>query len=62
MVEPELAKIEMDSFFNAAKLWDLLVGKILIAFFGWNAYVSFTGLTYIEYKTLLETNIAITNE
>ena len=28
-----------------------------MAFFGWNCYVAFSGLTYLEYKNLLERNV-----
>ena len=43
-------------FYTFAKFWDLLIGKALMAFFGWNMYVASTGLTYIEYKNLMELN------
>ena len=43
------------NFFYFCKMWDLLVGKAMMAFFGWNCYVAFTGLSYLEYKNLLET-------
>lgn len=36
-------------------MWDLLIGKAMMAFFGWNCYVAFTGLSYLEYKNILET-------
>ena len=36
-------------------MWDLLIGKAMMAFFGWNCYVAFTGLSYLEYKNVLET-------
>ena len=41
-------------FFYFCKLWDLLIGKIMLAFFGWNCYVAMTGLTFLEFKNLLE--------
>jgi len=43
-------------------MWDLLVGNAMIAFFGWNCYVAMSGLTYLEYKNLLETNSRIVNK
>lgn len=42
-------------------MWDLLLGKALIAFFGWNGYVASTGLTYLEYKNMLELNAKAAN-
>jgi len=50
------------SFLYFAKMWDLLVGNAMIAFFGWNCYVAMSGLTYLEYKNLLETNSRIVNK
>ena len=43
-------------------MWDLLVAKMMMAFFGWNVYVSFSGLTYLEYKNLLETRAKVINK
>lgn len=48
-------------FYYFAKMWDLLVGKCMMAFFGWNCYVAFSGLSYLEYKNLLETRAAMIN-
>ena len=48
-------------FFYFCKMWDLLVGKAMMAFFGWNCYVAFTGLSYLEYKNLLETRAKAIN-
>ena len=48
-------------FFYACKMWDLLVGKAMMAFFGWNCYVAFSGLSYLEYKNLIETRAKIIN-
>ena len=42
-------------------MWDLLIGKAMMAFFGWNCYVAFTGLSYLEYKNLLEINARRSN-
>ena len=42
-------------------MWDLLVGKAMMAFFGWNCYVAFSGLSYLEYKNLLETRAKMIN-
>lgn len=42
-------------------MWDLLIGKVMMAFFGWNVYVAFSGLTYLEYKNLLETRAKMIN-
>ncbi len=52
--EPALKESEWIGFFYFCKMWDLLVGKAMMAFFGWNCYVAFSGLTYLEYKNLLE--------
>ena len=41
-------------FFYFCKLWDLLIGKVMMAFFGWNFYVATSGLTFLEYKSVLE--------
>lgn len=61
----EQEKVIVDSdwvnFFYFCKMWDLLIGKAMIAFFGWNCYVAFTGLSYLEYKNLLETRAKIIN-
>jgi len=32
----------------------MLIGKLMIAFFGFNMYVMLTGFTFLEYKFLLE--------
>ena len=32
-----------------------------MAFFGWNCYVAFSGLSYLEYKNLLETRAKMIN-
>jgi hypothetical protein len=42
------------TFYTFGKFWDLLVGKAMMAFFGWNLYVASTGMTYIEYKNAIE--------
>ena len=42
------------ALFTFGKFWDLLVGKAMMAFFGWNLYVASTGMTYIEYKNAIE--------
>ena len=50
------------TFYYFSKMWDLLVAKMMMAFFGWNVYVSFSGLTYLEYKNLLETRAKVINK
>jgi hypothetical protein len=47
-------KHRLSLLFTFAKFWDLLVGKAMMAFFGWNLYVASTGLTYIEFKNAME--------
>ena len=49
------------NFFYFCKMWDLLIGKAMMAFFGWNCYVAFTGLSYLEYKNILETRAKMIN-
>lgn len=49
-------------FYHCCKMWDLLVGKAMMAFFGWNCYVAFSGLSYLEYKNLLETRATLVNQ
>lgn len=41
-------------FYTFAKFWDLLIGKGMMAFWGWNMYVASTGMTYLEYKNAME--------
>jgi len=48
------AQHSLSLFFTIAKFWDLLIGKAMMAFFGWNLYVASTGMTYIEYKNAIE--------
>lgn len=50
------------TFYYFCKMWDLLVAKMMMAFFGWNCYVAFSGLTYLEYKNLLETRAKVINK
>ena len=57
----KVAESEWLSFFYFCKMWDLLVGKAMMAFFGWNCYVAFSGLSYLEYKNLLETKAKVIN-
>jgi hypothetical protein len=40
------------SFLYVAKLWDFLVGKVMLGNFVWNVFVGGTGLTFLEYKNL----------
>jgi len=35
-------------------MWDLLVGKLLLALTGFNFYIMTTGLTYLEFRNLME--------
>ena len=37
-----------------AKMWDLLVGKMMLALTGFNFYIMSTGLTYLEFRNLME--------
>ena len=59
--EAVIATSDWRNFFYFCKMWDLLVGKCMMAFFGWNCYVAFTGLSYLEYKNMLETRAKILN-
>jgi len=59
--DPWIQSCGWTGFFYFCKMWDLLIGKVLMAFFGWNCYVAFTGLTYLEYKNLLETRAKVIN-
>jgi hypothetical protein len=47
--------VEGDSFFYFAKCWDMLVAKMLLALTGFNFYVMSTGLTYLEFRSMMET-------
>ena len=42
------------SFLYLAKLWDFLVGKVMLGNFVWNIFIGGTGLTYLEYKNWWE--------
>ena len=35
-------------------MWDLLVGKMLLALTGFNFYIMTTGLTYLEFRNMME--------
>lgn len=59
--DPVLKESPWINFFYFCKMWDLLIGKAMMAFFGWNCYVAFTGLSYLEYKNLLEINARKSN-
>ena len=59
--EALVAASDWRNFFYFCKMWDLLVGKCMMAFFGWNCYVAFSGLSYLEYKNMLETRAKILN-
>ena len=59
--DTRINKSSWQSFFYFCKMWDLLIGKVMMAFFGWNVYVAFSGLTYLEYKNLLETRAKMIN-
>lgn len=49
-----LAKSEDTPFFYFAKCWDMLIAKFMLALTGFNFYVMSTGLTYLEFKSMLE--------
>ena len=49
-----LAGKEDSGFLYFAKCWDMLVAKMLLALTGFNFYVMSTGLTYLEFKTMME--------
>lgn len=36
-------------------MWDLLVGKMMLALTGFNFYIMTTGLTYLEFRNIMET-------
>ena len=59
--ETFVATSEWKNFFYFCRMWDLLIGKVMMAFFGWNCYVAFSGLSYLEYKNLLETRAKMIN-
>jgi hypothetical protein len=48
------ATSKLSMFYTFAKFWDLLIGKGMMAFWGWNMYVASTGMTYLEYKNAME--------
>lgn len=50
------------AFYTFSKFWDLLIGKAMMAFFGWNLYIASTGLTYIEYKNAMELTYEAAND
>ena len=54
MVTITLAREEENSLFYFAKCWDMLIAKLLLALTGFNFYVMSTGLTYLEFKSMLE--------
>lgn len=47
--------VESSGFLYFAKMWDLLVGKMMLALTGFNFYIMSTGLTYLEFRNLMET-------
>jgi len=49
-----LTGVENTNFYYFAKCWDMLVAKMLLALTGFNLYVMSTGLTYLEFKSMME--------
>jgi hypothetical protein len=46
--------IKNEGIFYFARMWDLLVGKMLLALTGFNFYIMTTGLTYLEFRNMME--------
>lgn len=52
--DPSEPHIKNQGLFYFAKMWDLLIGKMLLALTGFNFYIMTTGLTYLEFRNLME--------
>ena len=40
----------------------MAIGKMMLAFFGWNCYIAITGLSFLEFKNLYENRSYIMND
>lgn len=53
---------KLPNLYYFAKVWDLLVAKMLLALTGFNFYVASTGLTYLEFRSAMECRARELNE